>query len=91
MNFIDETGFEFGMPTRLELLEHQCQLLCSENEQLRRDLACARRNIDKLVTINQQLQAQATAESRRANLTHVHYVNIANRIRTEHGIDIGQW
>lgn len=88
---IDDTGLELAMPSRLETLQHQCNLLCTENDQLHRDLAQALRNIEKLVEINQNLQAQVSAESKRANLAHVQHVVIMNRLRTEHSIDIGTW
>ena len=88
---IDDTGFELGMPTQVETLQHQCHLLCSENDQLHRDLAQALRNIEKLVEINQNLQAQVSAESKRANLAHVKHVTIMNRLKTQHSIDIGTW
>ncbi|WP_313364505.1 hypothetical protein [Pseudomonas sp.] len=52
---IDDRGFELGMPSHLELLEHQCNMLCNENDELRRDLAKAKRNIEKLVEINAAL------------------------------------
>ena len=91
MDLIDDTGFELGMPTLVEMLKHQCHLLCNENDQLHRELAQAQRNIEKLVEINQSLQAQVSAQSTRANLAHVRNVMIMNRLRTEHGIDIGTW
>lgn len=52
---IDDSGFELGMPSHQELLEHQCDMLCNENDELRRDLAKAKRNIEKLVEINADL------------------------------------
>ena len=35
-DLIDDSGFELGMPTHVELLKHQCDLLCSELETTRR-------------------------------------------------------
>jgi hypothetical protein len=32
-DLIEDTGFELGMPTREEMLKHQCDLLCAELEQ----------------------------------------------------------
>ncbi|MBA6063533.1 hypothetical protein [Pseudomonas mosselii] len=52
---IDDSGFELGMPSHLELLKHQCNMLCNENDELRRDLVRAKRNIEKLVEINAAL------------------------------------
>ncbi|MNH33250.1 hypothetical protein D3C81_178580 [compost metagenome] len=85
---IDTTGFELGMPTQEEMLEHQCHLLCNENDQLRRDLVQANRNISKLVEINQDLQAQITAEHKRANCAYVEYVHLMNMARCAYGIDL---
>jgi len=48
-DLIDDTGFEFGMPSRLELLEHQCDLLCSELDVTRRDLRQAHKNLAGLI------------------------------------------
>lgn len=85
---IDTTGFEQGMPTREEMLEHQCHLLSNENDQLRRDLALANRNISKLVEINQELQAQIAVEHKRANSAYVEYVHLMNTARCSYGIDL---
>lgn len=88
---IDTSGFELGMPTHTELLEQQCHLLCHENDQLRRELARSRRNIQKLVEINQALQGQFAAEARRANGHYVRLVHIFNRLRCSHSIDASNW
>ncbi|WGV20408.1 hypothetical protein QIY50_24630 [Pseudomonas putida] len=85
---IDTTGFELGMPTREEMLEHQCHLLCNENDLLRHDLAQANRNINKLVQINQDLQAQIAVEHKRANCAYVEYVHLMNTARCSYGIDL---
>ena len=85
---IDTTGFELGMPTREEMLEHQSHMLCNENDQLRRELAKAKRNIEKLVEINQGLQEQIAAEFRRANGAYVEYVHLMNMARCRYGIDL---
>ncbi|TDJ76951.1 hypothetical protein E2H86_10785 [Pseudomonas putida] len=55
---IDDSGFELGMPSHQELLEQQCDMLCNENDELRRDLMNAKRNIEKLVEINADLTAR---------------------------------
>lgn len=85
---IDTTGFELGMPTREEMLEHQSHMLCNENDQLRRELAKAKRNIEKLVEINQGLQEQIAVEFRRANGAYVEYVHLMNMARCRYGIDL---
>lgn len=88
---IDTTGFEHGMPTLLEMLEQQSHLLMAENDDLRSKLALAQANITKLVEINQGLNTQVAAEFMRANGTHVRLVQIGNRLRCTHGIDITDW
>ncbi|WP_060497690.1 hypothetical protein [Pseudomonas sp. NBRC 111133] len=88
---IDTTGFEHGMPTQVEMLEQQSHLLMAENDDLRAQLAQAQANITKLVDINQGLNSQVAAESLRANGTHVRLVQIGNRLRCSHGIDITHW
>ncbi|WP_332774443.1 hypothetical protein [Pseudomonas sp. ESBL1] len=85
---IDTAGFELGMPTREEMLEHQSHILCNENDQLRRELAKAKRNIEKLVEINQRLQEQIAVEFRRANGAYVEYVHLMNMARCRYGIDL---
>ncbi|MFV2948033.1 hypothetical protein [Pseudomonas japonica] len=56
---IDETGFELGMPTRLEMLEQQCLLVQSEYEQATEMLSKAQADIRRLVSMLD------TAEGRR--------------------------
>jgi FtsZ-binding cell division protein ZapB len=85
---IDTTGFELGMPTRVEMLDHQCHMLCNENDQLRQALANAQRNINKLVEINQELHAQIAVEQRRANSAYVEYVGLMNHARCRYGIEL---
>lgn len=85
---IDTDGCEHGMPTLDEMLEHQCHLLCNENDQLRWELAKAQRNIEKLVEINQSMQEQIAVELRRANEAHVEYVHLMNMARCRYGIDL---
>lgn len=88
---IDTTGFEHGMPTKVEMLEQQSHILMAENDDLRAKLAQAQANITKLVDINQGLNTQVAVESLRANGTHVRLVQIGNRLRCNHGIDITHW
>ncbi|PZP52108.1 MAG: hypothetical protein DI596_14215 [Azospira oryzae] len=54
-------------------------------------LAQAQDNITKLVEINQGLNTQKAAEFMRANGTHVRLVQISNRLRCNHGIDVTNW
>ena len=88
---IDTTGFELGMPTQVEMLEQQSHILMAENDELRAKLAQAQDNITKLVEINQGLNTQKAAEFMRANGTHVRLVQISNRLRCNHGIDVTNW
>ena len=48
---IDTTGFEFGIPTRLEMLEQQCLLMQSEYEQVTEMLTKAQADIKRLVSM----------------------------------------
>lgn len=48
---IDDSGFELGMPSHIELLKHQCDLLCSELETTRRDLRRAHQTIAGLIVM----------------------------------------
>ena len=50
-DLIDDSGFELGMPTHLELLKHQCDLLCSELETTRRDLRRAHKTIAGMIVM----------------------------------------
>lgn len=88
---IDTTGFEYGMPSQIEMLDHQCHLLSGENDSLRQELAVAHQNLRKLIDINQSLNNQVISESRRANGSHLRLVQIGNRLRCNHGIDITHW
>lgn len=58
---IDDTGFEFGMPTRVEMLKHQCTLLCAELETTRLDLRKAHRDIAKLIITHRDCSTDLTA------------------------------
>lgn len=49
---IDDGGFELGMPSREEMLKHQCTLLCAELETTRQDLRKAHKNIAKLIIMH---------------------------------------
>ena len=44
-DLIDDSGFELGLPSREEMLKHQCDLLCSELDVTRRDLRQAHQNL----------------------------------------------
>lgn len=50
-HLIDDSGFELGLPTREEMLTHQCELLCAELETTRRDLRKAHQNIAGMIVM----------------------------------------
>jgi cell division septum initiation protein DivIVA len=87
---IDTIGFEHGMPSGLDMIEHQCHILAGENDELRNELARARENIRTLVDMNEGLQTQIATEKRRANEAYVDYVNLMNRARCTYGIDLAR-
>lgn len=76
---IDDSGFELGMPTRMEVLQHQCERLCNENDQLRHELSKAKRHISQLVEINQDLNRTLADTRKRFNDVYVDYVQECNR------------
>ncbi|WP_460421798.1 hypothetical protein [Pseudomonas sp. ZL2] len=57
---VEDDSFALGMPTPMEMLEQRALLLQGENEQLQHDLSLARKNIEKLVVINQGQAEQIT-------------------------------
>ncbi|MNJ60327.1 hypothetical protein D3C77_560490 [compost metagenome] len=57
---IEDDSFALGMPTPMEMLQQHALLLQGENEQLQHDLSRARKNIEKLVAINQGQAEQIT-------------------------------
>jgi septal ring factor EnvC (AmiA/AmiB activator) len=57
---IEDDSFALGMPTPMEMLEQHALLLQGENEQLQQGLSRARKNIEKLVAINQTQADQIT-------------------------------
>lgn len=63
-DLIDDSGFELGMPTRVEMLKHQCTLLCTELETTRRDLRNAHRNIAKLIIMHRDCSTELAALTR---------------------------
>lgn len=48
-DLIDDSGFELGLPSREEMLKHQCDLFGAELETTRRDLRRAHKNIAGLI------------------------------------------
>jgi hypothetical protein len=48
-DLIDDSGFELGLPSREEMLKHQCDLLCSELDVTRRDLRQAHKNLAGMI------------------------------------------
>jgi hypothetical protein len=60
-DLIDDTGFELGMPSHLELLKHQCDLLCAELDTTRRDLRKAHKNIAGLIVMYRDSSTELAA------------------------------
>lgn len=60
-DLIDDTGFELGMPTRVEMLKHQCALLCAELETTRLDLRKAHKNIARLIIMYRDSSTELAA------------------------------
>ncbi|WP_432669364.1 hypothetical protein [Pseudomonas umsongensis] len=60
-DLIDDTGFELGMPTREEMLKHQCDLLCVELETTRYDLRKAHREITRLIVMYRDSSTELAA------------------------------
>jgi hypothetical protein len=58
---IDDGGFELGMPSREEMLKHQCTLLCAELETTRQDLRKAHKNIAKLIIMHRDTSRELSA------------------------------
>ncbi|MHC8336488.1 hypothetical protein [Pseudomonas sp. LB3P25] len=50
-DLIDDSGFELGLPSREEMLKHQCDLLCSELDVTRRDLRQAHKNLAGMIVM----------------------------------------
>lgn len=53
-DLIDAGGFELGLPSHEELLQHQRDLLCSELELTRRNLRGAHKELSGLISMYRQ-------------------------------------
>lgn len=60
-DLIDDSGFELGMPSHVELLKHQCDLLCSELETTRRDLRRAHKTIAGMIVMYRDCSTELSA------------------------------
>jgi hypothetical protein len=60
-DLIDDSGFELGMPTPVEMLKHQCTLLCGELETTRLDLRKAHQNIARLIVMYRDSSTELAA------------------------------
>ena len=60
-DLIDDSGFELGIPTREEMLKHQCDLLCCELETTRHDLRKAHKDIARLIVMYRDESAELAA------------------------------
>ncbi|SFH13668.1 hypothetical protein SAMN03159297_03293 [Pseudomonas sp. NFACC45] len=58
---IDDSGFDLGLPSREEMLEHQCDLLCAELETSRCDLRKAHKNIAGLIVMYRDSSTELAA------------------------------
>lgn len=78
---INDDGFELGMPTRAAMWKQQATLLEHEVEQASRLLAKANLDVQKLVGINQQLNAQICSLQREVRELRSHLCMEKNRYR----------
>jgi hypothetical protein len=60
-DLIDDSGFELGMPSQVELLKHQCDLLCSELDTTRRDLRRAHKTIAGMIVMYRDCSKELSA------------------------------
>ncbi|KPG99424.1 hypothetical protein AEQ67_09810 [Pseudomonas sp. RIT-PI-q] len=60
-DLIDDSGFELGMPSHLELLKHQCDLLGAELETTRRDLRRAHKTIAGMIVMYRDSSTELAA------------------------------
>ncbi|CAI8817600.1 hypothetical protein [Pseudomonas sp. IT-P218] len=60
-DLIDDLGFELGMPTPVEMLKHQCTLLCAELETTRYDSQKAHRDIARLIVMYRDSSTELAA------------------------------
>ncbi|MOA48787.1 hypothetical protein D3C78_1715790 [compost metagenome] len=81
---IEDDSFSLGMPSPMEMLEQHALLLQGENEHLQHNLSRARKNIEKLVAINQGQAEQITQLNDRikrlsSDVSRLHVENAALR------------
>ena len=61
VDLIDDSGFELGLPTREEMLKHQCDLLCAVLETTRRDLRRAHKTIAGMIVMYRDSSTELAA------------------------------
>ena len=67
---IDTTGFELGMPSHVDMLEHECQRLECELESMQVALRRSLENVAGLVIDNRKLTAElATLKAEHLRIT----------------------
>lgn len=83
---IEDDSFSLGTPTPMEMLEQHALLFQGENEQLQQNLSRSRKNIEKLVVINQgqadevsRLNTEVERLNWRLSLAHVENTELKNR------------
>ena len=67
---IDDDGFDLGVPTHEEMLQHQLVVMTHESEQVWQYLAKATRDIRKLTMINAGLNKQVMGLQREVRELH---------------------
>lgn len=60
-DLIDDSGFELGLPSREEMLKHQCDLLGTELDTTRRDLRQAHKNLAGLICMSRNSSIELAA------------------------------
>jgi len=60
-DLIDDTGFELGMPTHVEMLQHYNRLVEAELETTRQDLRRAHESIAKLIVMHRDSSKELAA------------------------------
>lgn len=60
-DFIDDAGFELGMPSQVDMLKHYCCVLEAELDTTRRDLRRAHQTIGGLIVMYRELSQELAA------------------------------
>ncbi|WNF55811.1 hypothetical protein [Pseudomonas sp. SG20052] len=60
-DLIDDSGFELGMPSHVDMLKHYCCVLEAELDTTRCDLRRAHQNIAGLIVMHRELSKELSA------------------------------